>query len=48
MPLTLNGKLDRKALPAPGVDAYAMQIYEAPVGEVEQALARIWQDTVAH
>ncbi|HET7461134.1 MAG TPA: amino acid adenylation domain-containing protein, partial [Longimicrobium sp.] len=41
-PLTPNGKLDRKALPAPEGDAYAAQEYEAPVGETEQALADIW------
>ncbi|HST59995.1 MAG TPA: phosphopantetheine-binding protein, partial [Longimicrobium sp.] len=43
-PLTPNGKLDRKALPAPEGDAYASQTYEAPAGETEQALAAIWAD----
>jgi amino acid adenylation domain-containing protein len=41
-PLTPNGKLDRKALPDPGVQAYAGRGYEAPRGEVEETLARIW------
>ncbi|MCF5332595.1 amino acid adenylation domain-containing protein, partial [Pseudomonas syringae] len=43
-PLTPNGKLDRRALPAPGDDAYASRDYEAPAGEVERALADIWQE----
>jgi amino acid adenylation domain-containing protein len=41
-PLTANGKLDRKALPAPDAGAYSVAEYEAPQGEVEQLLAAIW------
>ncbi len=44
MPLTSNGKLDRKALPAPDATALAAREYEAPEGEVEETLAAIWQD----
>ncbi|EGH35907.1 amino acid adenylation, partial [Pseudomonas syringae pv. japonica str. M301072] len=33
-----------RALPAPGDDAYASRDYEAPAGEVERALAEIWQE----
>ncbi len=44
LPLTLNGKLDRKALPAPAGEAYAVRGYEEPVGEIETALARIWAE----
>ncbi|KAA9382691.1 amino acid adenylation domain-containing protein [Neorhizobium galegae] len=44
LPLTPNGKLDRQALPAPDDDAYARRAYEAPQGEVETALAGIWQE----
>ncbi|TYP15978.1 non-ribosomal peptide synthase/polyketide synthase [Xenorhabdus doucetiae] len=43
-PLTPNGKLDRQALPAPDGSAVVTRHYEAPVGEVEIALAQIWQD----
>ncbi|MFA1627851.1 phosphopantetheine-binding protein, partial [Rhizobium mongolense] len=44
LPLTVNGKLDRKALPAPEDDAYARRAYEAPRGEIETALAEIWAE----
>ncbi|WP_243412382.1 phosphopantetheine-binding protein, partial [Cognatiluteimonas telluris] len=44
LPLTANGKLDRDALPAPDDASVPRCEYEAPVGEIEQALADIWQD----
>jgi amino acid adenylation domain-containing protein len=46
LPLTPSGKLDRRALPAPDTMAYATRAYEAPVGEVEEALAAIWSDVL--
>ncbi|MBD2816501.1 amino acid adenylation domain-containing protein, partial [Xenorhabdus sp. Flor] len=42
IPQTPNGKLDRRALPAPEEDAFARQAYEAPQGEMETTLAVIW------
>jgi glycosyltransferase involved in cell wall biosynthesis/thioesterase domain-containing protein/acyl carrier protein len=42
MPLSHNGKLERKALPAPDSCAYLQDDYEAPAGPVEEKLARIW------
>ncbi|MQX46988.1 non-ribosomal peptide synthetase, partial [Sinorhizobium medicae] len=44
LPLTVNGKLDRKALPVPDDDAYARRTYEAPQGEIETLLAGIWAE----
>ncbi|MGY2334293.1 amino acid adenylation domain-containing protein, partial [Pseudomonas sp. SDO5511_1_S431] len=44
LPLTTNGKLDRKALPAPDADALARRTYEAPQGELETTLARLWSE----
>ncbi|HYW06754.1 MAG TPA: amino acid adenylation domain-containing protein, partial [Longimicrobium sp.] len=46
MPLTPNGKVNRRALPAPEGDAYATPGYEPPVGETETALAGIWADVL--
>ncbi|KAF9195382.1 hypothetical protein BGZ49_003057, partial [Haplosporangium sp. Z 27] len=43
-PLSHNGKLDRRALPAPSNEAFAHQAFEEPQGEVEMALASIWTD----
>ncbi|WP_367867926.1 amino acid adenylation domain-containing protein [Pedobacter sp. WC2423] len=40
MPLTANGKLDKKALPAP--DALVETNYVAPRNELEEGLAEIW------
>jgi len=42
-PLTPSGKLDRKMLPVPQLEAYTSRPYEAPQGETEQLLAFIWR-----
>ncbi|MCP5049416.1 MAG: amino acid adenylation domain-containing protein, partial [bacterium] len=44
IPLTSNGKVDRKALPAPQLKAGGDHI--APAGAVEIQLARIWADVL--
>ena len=43
MPKTVNGKLDRKALPAP---QWQQAVYVAPEGEIETSLADIWQSVL--
>ncbi|WP_259639819.1 condensation domain-containing protein, partial [Pseudomonas syringae group genomosp. 3] len=43
LPLTANGKLDKRALPKPGV---IKQRYTAPVGEIEEKLAAVWADVL--
>ena len=47
MPVSANGKLDRKALPAPDGEAVAQQAYEAPEGAIEERLAAIWAELLA-
>jgi amino acid adenylation domain-containing protein len=44
-PLTSNGKLDRRALPAPEIDFYPVHS-EPPQGDVEVMLAAIWAETL--
>ncbi len=43
MPLTASGKIDRKALPAPGEDALIKQHYVPPETPAETQLCAIWQ-----
>jgi len=44
IPVTPNGKLDRRALPKPDQSAYTGRAYEPPRGEAEEILAHIWQE----
>ncbi|QXH44671.1 amino acid adenylation domain-containing protein [Pseudomonas xanthosomatis] len=44
LPLSPNGKLDRKALPVPGAEALTSRPYEAPQGATEQLLAEVWAE----
>lgn len=46
-PLTVTGKVDRKALPRPEELLYDHAGYEPPAGEVEQRIAAIWADVLS-
>jgi amino acid adenylation domain-containing protein/non-ribosomal peptide synthase protein (TIGR01720 family) len=47
VPLSANGKVDRRALPAPGEDAgVRSRAYVAPRTEVERRLAEIWREVL--
>jgi natural product biosynthesis luciferase-like monooxygenase protein len=47
MPLTPNGKLDRKQLPLPqGVGQPSAAVYEAPKDELQQIIVNVWQETL--
>ncbi|QCX74368.1 Tyrocidine synthase 3 [Streptomyces sp. YIM 121038] len=44
LPITGNGKLDRKALPAPGIEAFAQRAYTPPSTATERTLAAAWAE----
>ncbi|WNJ96980.1 amino acid adenylation domain-containing protein [Vibrio ruber] len=44
MPLTPNGKVNRKALPEPDISSVVRHEYQAPVGDAEEKLAAIWSE----
>jgi amino acid adenylation domain-containing protein len=46
LPLTDNGKLDRRALPAPAADNVGAAPYVAPAGATEAVLLGIWQEVL--
>ena len=46
LPRTISGKIDRQALPIPGLTRSGMQEYVAPSTDVEKALAGIWTEVL--
>ena len=42
LPLTSNGKVDRRALPTPELDSTLLEKYVAPRTPIEEMLAQIW------
>jgi non-ribosomal peptide synthetase component F len=48
LPLTPNGKIDRKGLPEPerGIRATTANAPAEPTSDIEQAVARVWQDAL--
>lgn len=46
MPVTSNGKIDRRALPEPDLNQRHTQTYKAPQNEVQHVLAEIWQEVL--
>ena len=44
LPLTANGKLDRRALPRPQDEAYQRGAHEEPCDETERAIAKMWEE----
>ena len=46
LPLTSNGKVDRKSLPGADINSPGNDVYVAPRNETETRLAKIWQDVI--
>jgi acyl carrier protein len=45
LPLNINGKVDRKALPIPNdINALSTTAYVAPTNEIEEELVAIWEE----
>ncbi|MDN3638516.1 amino acid adenylation domain-containing protein [Simiduia curdlanivorans] len=46
MPLTPNGKVDRKALPSPFAQVSEVNEFIAPTSDAEKVLAQIWENAI--
>ncbi|WP_143318637.1 condensation domain-containing protein, partial [Clostridium sp. HBUAS56017] len=46
MPITSNGKIDRKLLPKPGEKINTGKVYEEATNEIEKKLVEIWQENL--
>jgi FkbM family methyltransferase len=46
LPLTSNGKIDRRALPAPARERRALDENSAPRNPIEEELARVWAEVL--
>lgn len=46
LPLSSNGKIDRKALPEPNIEAQFVSQYVAPRNETEEILVEIWAEVL--
>ena len=47
LPLTQNGKIDRKALPVPTWEREDREAFVAPRSDTERVIAEIWQEILA-
>jgi len=46
LPLTANGKVDKKALPTPDFGGLSENTYVAPTNEIEEVLCAVWADVL--
>ncbi|GAB3038448.1 hypothetical protein GCM10027285_23010 [Oleiagrimonas citrea] len=46
LPLTVSGKLDARALPAPTLGAFANSAYMPPANDLEQRLVDLWKEVL--